>query len=325
LLTEAGHVGKPNSGLIGVWGRANDQGAWEMGFETSDDLAEELKGKAVYIAGADPAGDDPALAKALKSAKFLVVQDISLTATAGLADVVLPAQAYTEREGTFTSGERRAQRFYPAVPVTGEARPDFAITAQLARGMSYILEGESPSIVFDYLATDVKSFEGLNYAKLAEVTEQWPLIGRKEVNYGGTCYDNKHGLGAQLTSAAARGETYKLPAAKKAKSLRPKEGELLAVPVTKLYDQGTTVLPAALLAERIGDASVTLNPATAQELGAEAGELVKLSWNGSQSEVRVRTDESISTGVALVPRSFGLALREPVVASVKSAKKVKSL
>ncbi len=325
LLSETGHVGRPNSGLIGVWPRANDQGAWEMGFETSDDLAEELKGKAVYVVGADPAGDDPALAKALKSAKFLVVQDISLTATAGLADVVLAAQAYTEREGTFTSGDRRVQRFYPAVPVTGEARPDFAITAQLARGMSYILEGESPSIVFDYLATDVKSFEGLNYAKLAEVTEQWPLIGRREVNYGGTCYDNKHGLGAQLTSASARGETFKRPAAKKARSLRPKEGELLAVPVTRLYDQGTTVVPAALLAERIGEASVTLNPSTAEELGAAAGELVTLSWNGSRSEVRVRTDESISTGVALVPRSFGLAVREPVVVSVKSAKKVKSL
>jgi NADH-quinone oxidoreductase subunit G len=253
------------------------------------------------------------------------VQDIALTATAGLADVVLPAQAYTEREGTFTSGDRRVQRFYPAVPVTGEARPDFVITAQIARGMSYILEGESPSIVFDYLATDVKSFDGLNYAKLAEVTEQWPLVGRKEVNYGGTCYDNKHGLGAQLTSASARGETFKLPAAKKSKSLRPKEGELLAVPVTRLYDQGATVVPAALLAERIGEASVTLNPATAEELGAAAGELVKLSWNGSQAEVRVRTDESISTGVALIPRSFGLTVREPVVVSLQSAKKVKSL
>jgi NADH-quinone oxidoreductase subunit G len=323
LLKETGHVGKANSGLIGVWPRVNDQGAWEIGLAPSEDLIEDLKGAAVYVVGADPAGDDPALAKALKGAKFLVVQDIALTATTGLADVVLPAQAYTEREGTYTSGDRRAQRFYPVVPVSGEARPDFAITSQLARGMGYILEGTSPSIVFDYVATDVKAFEGLNYAKLAEVTAQWPLVGRSEVNYGGTCYDNKNGLGAQLTSAAARGETYKLPAAKKAKSLRPKEGEVLAVPVTKLYDQGTTVIPAELLAQRIGEPTMTLNPATAEELGAEAGELVKLSWNSSQVEVRLRTDESIATGVALIPRSFGMTVREPVVISVKSAKKVK--
>ena len=323
LLKETNHAGKPNSGLIGVWPRANDQGAWEMGFEPSDDLAEELKGKAVYIAGADPAGDDPALAKALKAAKFVVVQDISLTATAGLADVVLPAQAYTEREGTFTSGERRVQRFYPAVPITGEARPDFAITSQIARQMGYILEGTSSAIVFDFLTNTVKSFEGLDYAKLAEVTEQWPIVGRGDLYYGGTTYENTQGLGAQLTSAAGRGETYKLPAPKKAKFLRPKEGEVLAIPVTKLYDMGATVLPAELLAERIGEPSVTLNPATAEELGAAAGELVKISWNGTQAEVRVRIDDTIFTGVALVPRSFGLAVREPVAVSVKSAKKAR--
>jgi hypothetical protein len=51
--------------------------------------------------------------------------------------------------------------------------------------------------------------------------------------------------------------------------------------------------------------------------------LVKLSFNGTQAEVRVRTDDTISTGVALVPRSFGLTVREPVAVSVKSAKKVK--
>jgi len=68
---------------------------------------------------------------------------------------------------------------------------------------------------------------------------------------------------------------------------------------------------------------VTLNPATARELGAEAGELVKLAFNGTQAEVRVRTDEAVSTGVALVPRSFGLAVREPVAASVKSTKKAR--
>jgi len=259
----------------------------------------------------------------LKGARFLVVQDISLTATAGLADVLLPAQACTEREGTFTSGERRVQRYYPAVPVTGEARPDFAITAQIARQMGYILEGTSSAIVFDFLVTTVKSFEGLDYARLAETIEQWPIVGRSDLYYGGTTYENKQGLGAQLTSAAGRGENYKLPAVKKIRTLRPKEGEVLAVPVTKLYDQGATVVPAELLSERIGEPRVVFNPATAEELGADTGELVNLSWDGSQAEVRVRTDEGIPTGVALIPRSFGVTVREPVLVSVKSARKVK--
>jgi NADH-quinone oxidoreductase subunit G len=122
LLNDNGFVGKPNNGLIGVWGRANDQGAWEMGFEVEEDLAKVLKGKTVYIAGADPVADDPKLAKALEGAEFVAVQDVMETATTEIADVVLPAQAFTEREGTLTSGERRVQRFYPAVPVTAMRR-----------------------------------------------------------------------------------------------------------------------------------------------------------------------------------------------------------
>ena len=108
-----------------------------MGFRPEADLATALKGKTVYIVGADPAGDDPALAKALKGAKFVVVQDLFQTATAELADVVLPAQAYTERDGTFTSGERRVQRFYPAVPPLGETKADYAITAEIAQQARY--------------------------------------------------------------------------------------------------------------------------------------------------------------------------------------------
>src|SRR5258706_1414826 len=98
LLKETGHVGRPNNGLIGVWQRANDQGAWEVGFRPEADLEKALKGKAVYIVAADPVGDDPALAKALATAKFVAVQDLLETATTEIADVVFPAQAYTERE-----------------------------------------------------------------------------------------------------------------------------------------------------------------------------------------------------------------------------------
>ena len=60
-------------------------------------------------------GDDPSLTDVVRDAGFVVVQDLFLTETAKLADVVLPAQPFTEREGTYTSGERRVQRFYPAV------------------------------------------------------------------------------------------------------------------------------------------------------------------------------------------------------------------
>ena len=317
LLNDNGFVGKPNNGLIGVWGRANDQGAWEMGFEVEEDLPKVLKGKTVYIVGADPVADDPKLAKALEGAEFVTVQDVMETATTEIADVVLPAQAFTEREGTLTSGERRVQRFYPAVPVTGDAKADFSITSQIARHMGVVLEGTSVSAVFDILSESVKSFEGLNYEKLAEVKPQWPIVGRGDVYYGGTTYENTQGMGVQLSAAATRGEKVSIPKVQKEAVARPKENELLAVPVTKLYDRGTTILPAELLHERIGDASVVLHPDAAKNLGVEEGQIVNVSFNGVSGETVVKLDDTISVGVALIPRSMGLAIREPVAVKVK--------
>jgi len=239
------------------------------------------------------------------------------TATAELADVVLPAQAYTERDGTFTSGERRVQRFYPAVPPLGETKADYAITAEIAKKLDIDLEGSSPVLVFEKLAASVKDFDGLSYAKLAEVSEQWPIVGRGDLYYGGTTYENTQGLGVGLVSAAERGETVSIPKVQVEAGLRPKEDELLAVPVTRLYDRGTTVAPAELLAERIGEATIALHPDAAKKLGVEAGKTVKVSFDGVKGEAVVRIDETISAGVALVPRSMGLAIREPVAIKVK--------
>jgi NADH-quinone oxidoreductase subunit G len=317
LLKETGHVGKPNNGLVGVWQRANDQGAWEMGFRPAADLASALKGKTVYIAGADPAGDDPVLALALKGAKFIVAQDILETLTTQMADVVLPAQAYTEREGTYTSGERRVQRFYAAVPARGETKADFAIAGEIGRRLGFNTENGSAMVTFNRIAMGVKDFAGLDYSRLAEVKPQWPMVGRGDVYYGGATYDNKQGLGMQLSTAAERGETVTLSKVQAEAALRPQENELLAVPVTKLYDRGLTVAADGLLKQRVGEAAVALHPEAAKRLGVEAGQRVTIHLAGVDGEAVVRIDDTISTGVVLVPRSMGLAIREPVSAKVK--------
>ncbi len=190
--------GKPNNGLIGVWPRVNDQAAWEMGYKRVPDLARALEGKTVFIAGADPAGDDSRLASALGAAKAVVVQELFLTATARLADVVLPALAFTEREGSYTSGERRVQRFSPALTVEGKGKPDFSITALVAQELGIDLEGGSPRKVMDRMAVIVPAYKGISYEKLVEVQEQWPIIGRADLYYGGTSYQNTQGLGVHL-------------------------------------------------------------------------------------------------------------------------------
>jgi NADH-quinone oxidoreductase subunit G len=179
--------------------------------------------------------------------------------------------------------------------------------------------------LFDILADSVKSFEGLNYARLTEVRPQWPIVGRGDMYYGGTTYENKHGMGAQLSSAATRGETVNLPKVEREAALRrPKENELLAVPINKLYDRGTTVMMSAnLLRDWIGGPTISLHPDAAQNLGVEEGELVTVSFNGTSGEAKVKLDDTISVGVALIPRDMGFAIAAPVPVKVKAPAKVK--
>jgi NADH-quinone oxidoreductase subunit G len=165
----------------------------------------------------------------------------------------------------------------------------------------------------------------LTYAKISEVKPQWPIVGRGDMYYGGTTYENTMGLGAHLTGVAERKEMVSTPQvqASREAALRPKENELLALPVTKLYDRGTTVMMSAnLLRERIGSPVITLHPDAAKNLGVEAGQLVNISFDGVSGDATVKLDDTISVGVALVPREMGLAIREPVLVQVRSLVKV---
>jgi formate dehydrogenase major subunit len=96
--------------------------------------------KCIYIMGENPMVSDPDLGHvehALKNLEFLVVQDIFLTETAQLADVVLPAACYAEKDGTQTSTERRVQRFRKAVEPPGEAKADWQIICELGTKMGF--------------------------------------------------------------------------------------------------------------------------------------------------------------------------------------------
>ena len=309
-------AGKANNGLVGVWSTPNAQGAWELGYQPSADLAAELKGKTVYVVAADPAGDDPRLAEALKGARTVIAQDILETETTRLASIVLPAAAYTEREGTYTSAERRVQRFNPAVPARPGTRADYVLAAQIAAQCGIALEGRAPLLVMNRLAASEKAFAGISYAGLAEVTEQWPLVGRGDLYYGGTSYENTQGLGVHL---ALSGSTPAAPA--RAQVLVKGKGELIALPVTKLYDRGTTVAPAKLLESHIGAPGIIVSPATAAKLGLENGGQAQIRLNGVEAAVQVKFDESLGTGLVLVYRSFGIPISEPAAVSVSVAEK----
>ncbi len=247
----------------------------------------------------------------------MVVQDIRLSETACLADVVLPVVPFTQREGTYTSGERRVQRFYPAVPSRGGV-PDFSAVAAVANRFGLGLDEHSAQGSFRRLAENVPAFAGLTYPILAEVVEQEPIIGREDLYYGGTSYANMQGLGKRLQPAP---DSPAAPAAgKRPKTLKLstlEEDSLLAVPVTRLYDQGQTFVPSHLLDKRKVGRQITVHPADSQRLGLTPGQQARVSLSCGTYNMLVLTDETLPAGIALVPRSAGVPIDQPSALQVQ--------
>lgn len=318
LLIQTNHTGRPNNGLVGVWPKNNQQGAFDMGFAPVNDLAGALQGAgAVIIAAADPAGDSPELAKALSGAGFVVVQEFFLTDTAKMADVVLPAQTFVEREGTFTSGERRVQRFYPAVSPFRGPKPDFAITAAIGQRLGFDIEGRVPSLVFQRLAKSVADYADVSYPKLAKTQDQWPIMNRSDLFYGGTSYHNSQGMGVKLQQRMAIGGAEQaMSAQQSAQTVGPArglagEGEVWLIPTTKLYDRGTTMMPSLLLHARMARPELWVHPATASAMGLEHNDRVALALGDVTVQAAVCINDTLPQGATLVPRSAGIPIIAP--------------
>ena len=116
---------------------------------------------ALYIMGDDPVGSDPGLKPALEKLDFLVVQDMFMTDTAKLADVVLPAASSAEKEGTFTNLERRLQRLTKAEEPAGESRPDWVIIQALARKMGGSMNYGTARDILDEIRSVVPLYRDL--------------------------------------------------------------------------------------------------------------------------------------------------------------------
>ncbi|MBE9524825.1 MAG: NADH-quinone oxidoreductase subunit NuoG [Chloroflexi bacterium] len=307
LLGKTGH----KSGLVGVWPRANTQGAWDIGLRPGADLD---TAKALYIVAADPVGDDPELSQTINAADFVVVQELFLTETAKLANVVLPAQAQTEREGSFTSGERRVQRFYMAVKPNAQCRADFDIAAQLGAKLGVDLKGRFPSLVMSMINAEISGYSDASYEEMAKVVDQWPIISREDLFYGGTSYENKQGLGIQLELQSTRetrkisGYTNGLP-----------EGDLIAVPINLLYDHGTMLSKSDVLQSRTPEPFVSLNPKDAQRIKASDGMTISITLGPESYIVVVKLDKTVPAGVVLVPRSIGIPIHGPAAIKIHIA------
>ncbi len=136
--------------------------------------------KAFYVIGENPMVSDPDLnhaRKALEKLDFLVVQDIFMTETAELADVVLPSACFAEKDGTFTNTERKVQRVRKAVEPPGEAREDWRILCDLAGRMGHSMNYRSPEQIMEEIAEVTPSYCGINYDRLVYDGIHWPCTG----------------------------------------------------------------------------------------------------------------------------------------------------
>jgi len=133
--------------------------------------------KAMYIIGENPLVSDPDLnhaEKSLTNLDFLVVQDIFLTETAALADVVLPSSCFAEKEGTFTNTERRVQRVRQALTPPGDAKSDWEIICGIASRMGYPLAYENSRAIMREIADVTPSYAGITYERIEREGLHWP-------------------------------------------------------------------------------------------------------------------------------------------------------
>ena len=206
-----GNLGSEGAGLMPLNLANNMQGAMDMGLMpdflpghitadgteglTLQEMIEEAGTtiRAMYVIGENLAWSAPdatASVEALERLDFLVVQDMFMTETAELADVVLPAASYAEKDGTFTSTERRVQRIRKAISPIGESKPDWEIVCDLASKLGGSLNYKSAEDIFKEISVKVPPYKGLNY-KLLDVPGgvQWPLNGNS-----GSSFLNKEQL-----------------------------------------------------------------------------------------------------------------------------------
>lgn len=167
--------------LEGVWGVRPPAQVGMSGLQMVE-AAAEGRLSALYVVGLDPAGQEGGdrVKEALSRLELLVVQDLFMTPTAQLAHVVLPGASFAEKDGTFTNLERRVQRLKAAVSGPGEAKPDWEVLVDIARGLGadwgYTRTGE----IFDEIIAAAPLYGGLQSERLGTQGKRWSYPGGVE-------------------------------------------------------------------------------------------------------------------------------------------------
>jgi formate dehydrogenase major subunit len=336
LLT--GHVGRPGAGFIPLRGQNNVQGASDMlgfknalpGYQRIDDPAvrrkfEALWGvplptntaltvvemeeaashgdiKAMFVLGENPMGSSPDIAeveRGLRKLELLVVQEIFMSETAKLADVVLPVTSFAEKDGTFTNTERRVQLLRPAIAPVGQARRDWQVICDISTAMGYPMAYADSAAIMEEIAQAVPQYAGIRHQRLEQEGIMWPC---PDTQHPGTRVlyekDFPRGRGRfTVTEYTACGE-----ASSDEYPLLMSTGRML-----QHYHTGTMTRRADGLDGLVPHGRVEIHPEDARRLGIADGDRVRVSTRRGAIEVEARISERSPEGEVFVPFHFAEA------------------
>jgi len=335
LAMLTGNIGKPSTGVNPLRGQNNVQGACDLGalpdvypgyqavanpairekFEAAwgcslnpspgltlteiFEAACQRQIKAIYLVGENPVLSEPCAhhMEELKEMDFFVVQDLFLSETAQMADVVLPAASFAEKDGTFTNTERRVQRVRKAIEPVGDSRPDWWITCQIARRMGGKgFDFKHPSQIMDEITSVTPSYGGIAYRRLDNGGLQWP------------CPTQKHpGTPILHTRQFTRGKGQFIPLEyKPPMELPDSEYPLILTTGRSLYHfhTGTVTRKVKGLNILLGEGLVEINPGDASALGVADGEMVKVISRRGEVVAKAKVTEVSPLGVVFMTFHF---------------------
>lgn len=287
--------------------------AWgkdELSSETGVSATEMMHGlshgtlKALYVMGENPVLSDPDqkhVLAGLKASEFVVVQDIFLTETAELADVVLPAAAFAEKQGHFTNTERRVQQLLPAVKPPGEAKNDWEIIQLIATQMSEDWNYTTEKQIWHEITELTPQYHGITWKVIDSETAdgrqglQWPCPAE---GHPGTPILHSH----QFTHGKGkmRPVQYRLPAE------MPCDDYPLMLSTGRLLEQfhtGTLTRKTSGLNE-LGKPKVMISVFDAEQLQIHNGDRLKLSTRRGEIEIDAFVTKRAQAGVIFLPFHF---------------------
>ena len=334
LAMLCGHIGRESTGVNPLRGQNNVQGACDMGVlpnvypgyqqvasedartkfseawgrELSPDVGltqfeqihalQDGRAKALVVFGANPMTSYPDITQvrnAIAEAEFVLAIDIFPNPTTELADVVLPGASFAESDGTFTNSERRVQRVRKAIPPVG-GKEDWEVIQELSNRIGYPMNYQSPSEIFDEMASLTPYYGGLDHARLDPFGIPVPCPTK---DHPGTkfLHKDKFARGKGLFHAIE----YRDPAE------MPDEEYpfwLTTGTIPAHFLTGTMTRHCRSLDKEAPEATVEVNPADAVRLGVKHGDVLRATTRRGSILPRVIVTDRVNPGTVFIPLHF---------------------